>query len=161
METKLPKLTKKREGFVRDFVETGNATEAVLRNFDVQKRTTATVIGSQLLTVPEIATAVELGKQSLREALEEEGVTAKRIAGKINELLDAKIGDEPNYQAIDKGIAHAVKIRGDYTEEPPKTPSANTYNFIFSAEVQQSVKNLDATIKELLIKPHGKSEETT
>lgn len=93
-------------------------------------------------------------RSTLRDALESKGITSEKIAEKVNELLEAKTGDEPNYQAIDKGISHAVKIRGDYSDEPPKSQGGNTYNFIFSAEVQEDVKRIEARIKERLTQQH-------
>lgn len=68
--------------------------------------------------------------KSLNDALEHKGITPDKIADKINTLLDAQKkvrtyikGDltseyeEEDHQAIDKGISHAVKIRGDYAPE--------------------------------------------
>lgn len=148
------KLTPKREGFVEDFVKTGNATEAVVRNFDTKNRDSAKVIGSKLLTNANVIEAVEEKKLTLKEALEKKGVTSEKIAEKVDVLLEAT--DEkgnPDYKAIDKGIAHATRIRGDVNDLPPVAPTHATYNFLFSKEVQADVKEIEARIKARLIAP--------
>ena len=53
------------------------------------------------------------------------------------------VGEAPDFQAIDKGITHAVKIRGDYADEPVKDKSGNTYNFLFSADTQADIKAIE------------------
>ncbi len=155
-KTKKPrKLTKKREGFVKDYVETGNATEAAVRNFDVKDRNSAKSVGSALLTNVDIIEAVEEKKETLKEALERVGVTPEKIAKKVNVLLTAKDPDgNPDFKAIDKGIAHATKIRGDVNDQPPIAPTHATYNFLFSKEVQSEVAQIEARIKQKLIGPH-------
>jgi len=45
-------LTKKQKGFVKDYVETGNATEAVRRNYDKTTDLSARVIASRTLQKP-------------------------------------------------------------------------------------------------------------
>lgn len=67
--------------------------------------------------------------KSLNDALQEKGVTPEKIADRINDLLDAKrstlMGEVPDYQAIDKGITHAIKIRGDYAPDKSISIVAN------------------------------------
>lgn len=52
-------LTPKQEGFVRDYLDTGNATEAVRRNYDITTDGSARAIGSENLTKPNIRKAIE------------------------------------------------------------------------------------------------------
>ncbi len=85
-----PKLTKKREGFVEDYIETGNATEATVRNYDVKDRDVAKAVGSELLTFPNVIEAIENRRKSLKDALIEEGITEKYLAQKVNVLLKYK-----------------------------------------------------------------------
>lgn len=95
-----------------------------------------------------------LAEIGLRQALVDEGINPKKIAEKINVLLEAndKEGNK-DYTAIDKGLKHATAIYG-ITEEPPKNPSGNTYNFIFSKEVQSEVQAIETRIKQMLVKPN-------
>jgi hypothetical protein len=162
---KLPKLTKKREGFVKDFVETGNATEAVVRNYDVKDRNVAKTVGSELLTFPNVIEAVEIIKKSLADAIPDELVTEKHIAllnkkemkrtfnHDTGEWIEVETG-EVDTQAVSKGVEMAYKLKKAFGEnETPKNPSGNTYNFIFSDEVRSKVQAIDEMIKSALTKP--------
>lgn len=98
-----------------------------------------------------------LNDTGLKQALVNQGINPKRIAEKINVLLNAKDRDANNdYTAIDKGLKHATAIYGVIDSDKPKGNSQNTYNFIFSADVQQQVKQMDETIKQMLTKNHAK-----
>lgn len=102
-------------------------------------------------------------RKSLTDALEGRGITSEKIAEKIEVLLDATkqvyakdsegnqeiVAETPDYQAIDKGIAHATRIYG-IVDEPPKTEN-NTYNFIFNPEIQKDIKQLEESIKNKLL----------
>lgn len=162
---KKPRLTKKQKGFADDYALTGNGSFAAKQNYNVSSDLTARSIASENLTKPHIVEAIEIKQQTLKSALEKQGVTPERIAEKINVLLEATkpvfvkdketgesecVDEAPDYQAIDKGIAHATKIYGigDETEKPK---SNTTYNFIFSKEVQDEVKEIEAKIKARLI----------
>jgi hypothetical protein len=101
-----------------------------------------------------------LASTGLRQALEAEGINPKKIAEKINVLLNATNGENDDYTAIDKGLKHATAIYG-ITEEKPTSENKTTYNFIFSSETQEKVKMLDAEIKNLLTKQHVQTSETT
>lgn len=109
-----------------------------------------------------------LADTGLKSALLRQGINPDKIAEKIGVLLHATkpiqkfshetgetelLGETPDYQAIDKGIAHATKIYG-ILDDTPKSQSTTTYNFIFSDEVRERVKVIDAEIKDMLTKPH-------
>jgi hypothetical protein len=86
----------------------------------------------------------------LKEALIKQGINPKKIAEKISVLLEAKDNDEkPDTNAIDKGLKHATAIYGIDSDQP-KNPTGNTYNFIFSPEVQNRIRQTDEEIKKLL-----------
>lgn len=52
------KLSLRQKGFVKDFIETKNATVAAEKNYNVKNRRTAEVIGSENLSKPEIQNAI-------------------------------------------------------------------------------------------------------
>lgn len=159
------KLTKKQKGFVNDFVIDENGTKAALNNYDTDKPVVAANIASENLTKPYIVEAIENKRMSLREALIEQGITEKRIAEKIDVLLNAEkktfrnnvttgeieeIGCETDYAAVDKGLKHATAIYGITPEGPTNTLNV-TYNFLFSADTQNRIKAINEEIKAKLI----------
>ncbi len=158
-EKTLPKLTRKQKGFVEDYVLTGNGTQSVLKNYDTESPRTASVMAVENLAKPSVALAVEIKQNSLKEALINQGVTPEKIAEKISVLLEATVGETqiPDVNAIDKGLKHSKDIYG-VIEDNPKSPTGNTYNFIFSAEVQEKVKAIEGEIKQMLIQPHVKED---
>lgn len=160
MTIKLPqvkkerKLSRKEQGFVNDYVDTDNATQSALKNYDTTDYSTAGNIGSENLNKPRIIEAIDIARISLKEALINKGITPNKIADKVNVLLNAKdIKGQTDFTAIDKGLKHATAIYG--IEDPNnKPPTQNTYNFLFSPEVQADVKELEAKIKARLVKPN-------
>lgn len=151
---KLPKLTKKQRGFVKDYVKDENGTQAALKNYNTTDYKTASVIAAENLDKPSIQVAIEIKRKSLKDALIEEGIDEKYLAQKVNVLLKAV--DEKgqvDYTAVDKGLKHATSIYG--VEDPSDKPKTNnTYNFIFSPEIQSDVKEIEARIKAKLIQKH-------
>jgi len=90
----------------------------------------------------------ELG---LKKALLTQGINPQKIAKKIDVLLEAvDSSGADDYTAIDKGLKHATAIFGIIPDAPP-TQTKNTYNFIFSPDVQQKIKTMEAEIKSFLI----------
>ncbi len=98
-------LTKKRKGFVKDYLETGIGTLAVKKNYNVVKDTTAGVIASQLLDDPDI-------KEAIAEALPDELLAEKHLA-----LLNKMTGDEIDVIAVKYGLDMAYKLKGSYAPE--------------------------------------------
>lgn len=148
------KLTKKQRGFVKDYAETENGTEAALKNYNLKsnnKYQVASVIASENLDKPYLVDAIDIERKSLKQALIDKGITEDCLADKVDILLNAT--DEKgfsDYNAIDKGLKHATNIYG-VTDDNKKPESVNTYNFIFSKEVQSDVKKLEDSIKEKLL----------
>lgn len=173
METTQPKvkkvkLTKKQKGFVKDFAIDENGTKAALNHYDIKgknKEHIAASIASQNLTKLDIVDAIEQEKVNLKQSLLDEGINGKRIAEKINVLLNAEkktfrnnvttgeieeIGCETDYAAVDKGLKHATVIFG-ITPEGPTAQNNITYNFLFSPETQNKIKEINEVIKAKLI----------
>src|SRR5262245_27191341 len=55
-------------------------------------------------------------RESLAQAMEKQGLTTHKIASRIRHLVES---DNPI--AVDKGLAHVLKIRGEYREAEPPT----------------------------------------
>jgi len=94
---------------------------------------------------------IALTETGLLDALKKQGINPAKIARKIDELLENE-----EYQAIDKGLKHATAIYG--IADPKQSETKNTYNFIFSPEVQTKVHQMNEDIKKLLIQSHDKKD---
>lgn len=148
-QKKLPKLTKKQRGFVNDYIDTENGTQAALKNYDTKDYKTASVIAAENLDKPSIQVAIEDKRKSLKEALIQKGITEDYLADKVNVLLtavDEKGNDD--YTAIDKGLKHATSIYGVESLDKPKE---NVYNFFFEPKFQQNIRNYDENLKNLIL----------
>ncbi len=98
-------LTKKRKGFVKDYLETGNGTLAVKENFDVVNENSARVMASQLLDDPKVQKAIQ-------DALPDYLLAEKHLA-----LLNKMTGDEIDVNAVKSGLDMAYKLKGSYAPE--------------------------------------------
>ncbi len=148
VEKKPRKLTKKQRGFVNDYVLTENGTQSALKNYNLNNAKTASVVAVENLGKPSIIEAIEVKRLSLKDALINEGVDEKRIAEKVNVLLNATEETKPDYTAIDKGLKHATAIYGVVQDSDTK-PQTN-YNFFFNADVQGQVRKIEDNIKNIL-----------
>lgn len=109
------KLTKKQRGFVKDYVESGNGTQAALKNYDVKDEHVAAVIASENLIKPEIV-------KSIQEALPNELLAQVHLEGlhATRSVLFADgdgINDVPDYAVRHKYLDSAYKIKGTYAPE--------------------------------------------
>ena len=71
-------LTKKQRGFVKDYLATGNGTQAALKNYNTTDTNTAAVMASDTLRIPKVANAIA-------DALKDDD-----LAKKHKELLEQK-----------------------------------------------------------------------
>ena len=150
-QKKLPKLKPKEKEFVKTLVRKNNENGSltVKEVFGINNDDYARVKAHRLITKANVSQAIEQEKETLKSALEKEGITPVKIAQTINELLDAT-DDKGNkdFTAKDKGLKHALSIHG--VEEPNK-PKENVYNFFFEPKFQQNIKNYDQYLKEQIL----------
>ena len=73
------------------------------------------------------------------------GLTEDLVTTALVEDIKAK--PEKRVQELKLGAEILQMVKHD---EPPKAESKNTYNFIFSPEVQSKVRDINADIKKLL-----------
>lgn len=156
---KLPKLTKKQRGFVKDYVLDENGTKAVMNNYNVKDESVAASIATENLRKPYITEAINVKRQTLKEALIEEGINEKYLAQKVNVLLKA-VDKEGNtdYTAVDKGLKHATNIYG--IEDINDKPKDNVYNFFFEPTFQQNIRNYDENFKNQFLNNNVEEDKT-
>lgn len=164
MKEKIKKLKPKDIEFAKKYVANNeNGTKTVKEVYGTEDDGYARVKATRLITQDNVSQAIEVERESLLSALEKEGVTPKKISKKINVLLEAskevyetnddgereQVGKLPDFTAIDKGLKHATAIYG--ITDPQEKKTSNTYNFLFSSEVQGEVKKINDVIKAKLI----------
>jgi len=125
------RLTKKEKGFVKDFLETGNATQAALKNYDTKDYSTAGVIGHENLNKPKIQLAVS-------EAFPDTELYQLHREG----LYDEDLGIRHKY------LETAYKLKGSYAAE-------KHVNLNVSAEVDDRLDGLIEQIEHGLDNPEG------
>jgi len=148
-QKKLPKLTKQDEDFVEKVVITGKLTKSAQEAYKLDNQRYAGVKAQRMITKDNIINAIEIKRETLKSALEKEGITPTYIAQKVNVLLQA-IDDKgkTDFTAVDKGLKHAKDIYGVEDSDKPKE---NVYNFFFDPKFQQNIKNYDQHLKEQIL----------
>ena len=171
------KRNSKKEQFAKTYVKNGgNAKQAALEVFPDITPDSAKVKGSRLLTDPNVQEVVAREVQSLKDALVEQGITPELIAEKVDVLLSATkkvyrnnmktgkielVGEEPNHDAIDKGLKHAKEIYGVKTGDdiPDNRPNV-VYNFFLNKDLKKKVEVVEGEIKQTLLNNVGKTQES-
>ena len=154
------KLTKKQRIFVAEYAKDENGTQAAIKAYDVKDATVAASVATENLRKPYITEAIEVKRISLKQALINRGIDEDYIAEKVDILLTAQDENgKKDFTAIDKGLKHATTIYGviDPSEKPQQV---NTYNFLFSAETQADVRDLEDKIKMRLLQKHEPTKES-
>ncbi len=108
--TKPRRLSKKQKGFIKDYVATGNGTQAALNHYDVKNENVARSIASENLTKPAIMDAI----LSIAEQIPDELLVKVH-----NEGLEATEGllEQPDYAVRHKYLDSAYKLKGAYAAE--------------------------------------------
>ncbi len=140
-------LTKKQQGFVKDYVETGNGTQAALKNYDTDSPNVANQIALDNLRKPTVIEAIKGIAQHLDEetlaanhkklfeqvrveyfvfpkTMEDEEIVAHVKAAGID-VITIRPSDKgkmafysiPDSNAIKSGLDMAYKIKGTYAAE--------------------------------------------
>lgn len=131
----MDELTKKQKGFVKDYVRTGNGTQAALNNYDIESdrpERVASVISAENLTKPSIQNAIK----SIAERIPEDLLEKVHLEG-----LSATNDGMPDYGIRHKYLDSAYKLKGSYA--PDKSVSLNI-------EAQMDNEELDQIANELI-----------
>jgi len=108
---KRPPRTLKERKFVKEYLATGNATEAAARVYDVSSRESAESIGQQ-----------NLGKLLFTDIMDRHGLTDDKLAAVLNEGLEAArsisaiAGTEANGGTVDFVEVPDFAVRHKYLE---------------------------------------------
>lgn len=94
------KLTKKQEGFARDYLETGNGTQSALKNYDTEDAKTASVIAAENLAKPSIKAYLEDKASKAAEIVFEIAQFGENDSVKLSASKD--ILDRAGYKAVEK-----------------------------------------------------------
>lgn len=148
MENPLDNLTKKEKGFVKDYVETGNGTQSVLKNYDTKDRDVAGVIASQNLGKLRIQNAIK----SIAEQIPDELLLQVHLEGLKASTIVNDI-EKPDYAIRHKYLDTAHKIKGSYAPE-------KSVNLNLTADItnNEDLELLAQQINELAT--HKKDNET-
>ena len=102
-------LTVKQANFTREYLETGNATEAADRAYKPKKRATARVIGSENLTKPNIRAYLDERAKDAASVIYRLSQSAKNESVRLNASRD--ILDRAGY-AVNKAIIAEIEHSG-------------------------------------------------
>lgn len=93
-------LSPKEKGFVNDFIDTGNATEAAARNYNVANRNVAGVIGWENLRKPKIQAMIQDASEQAFSTVLALSQGAENEAVRLNASKD--IMDRAGFKPVDR-----------------------------------------------------------
>lgn len=108
-------LTKKQRGFVKDYLETGNKTQAALNNYDTTSYGTAAVIGHENLKKPNVIAYLESKAERAAERVVELSEQEEQLPVALGASKD--ILDRAGYKPVEKSAHLSINIEVIPTEQ--------------------------------------------
>lgn len=110
----MDKLTKKQQGFVKDYVETGNGTQSALKNYDIE--------GKDPEKIASVIATENLGKPSIINAIMSiaDNIPNDKLHKVLVEGLEAESNEKPDYAIRHKYLDTALKLKGAYETDEQK-----------------------------------------
>jgi hypothetical protein len=109
MASKATKLSKKEKGFLKDYVKTGNGTEAALKNYDTTDENVAASIASENLRKPKIVkTLAEYFPDDFLAQHHLELINQKKVEYFV---FSKKLKDEEIEQLVEESGFKVINIR--------------------------------------------------
>ena len=141
------KLTKQDQAFIKEVIETGNATEAVIKAYNPKPKTrnAAGVKAYDKLRNPKIINAIQSIADSIPEKklveVHLEGLQAGKHIYKNNVTTGEieEVGFEEDYAVRHKYLDSAYKLKGSYSPEKSVNININTQ---FSEEERANLLKL-------------------
>lgn len=171
----MDKLTRKQQGFVKDYIETGNGTQSVMNNYDVKDETVASSISTENLRKPYIAEVIaealsddllltnhkklfdqrQVSYFVFPKSMEDEEIVAHVNANGID-VITVRESDKgkmafysiPDAQAIKAGLDMGYKLKGSYA--PDKAINLNIDTEITNPEARALAKEYEEKLKKSL-----------
>lgn len=152
----MDKLTKKQQGFVKDYIATGNGTQSALNNYDIESdkpEKVASVIATENLAKPSIQNAIK----SIAESIPDELIIEKHLAllNKQEVLIKTIDGEtkviptgEIDVQAVKAGLDMTYKLRGLYA--PDKSINLNVEANITDPKARELAQRYEDELKKTL-----------
>lgn len=139
-------LTRKQNKFVKEFIETGNGTQAALAVYDTEDENTAAVIAHENLRKPKILKAIEeaLPDDILNQVHLEGLYATKPIYSPKGDL----VAEDADFSVRAKYLELAYKRRGLFA--PDRSINVNV-----EVEASPRLKEISKRINEAL-RPHGR-----
>src|SRR3990167_5015195 len=103
------KLTKKQKGFVKDYIDTGNGSLAVKKNYDVSTDLTARTMASENLTKPNIKEALESHAGDAESRIYH--LSQKAKSEMLSYVASKDIMDRAGYKPVEKSQSLNLDIK--------------------------------------------------
>lgn len=152
------KLTKKQSGFVKTYIQTGIATIAAKKNYNVTTENSAAAVGSEVLSNPKVQAAIENYADSLPDTLLREKHLALLNRREVKRTFDHQTGEwididtgQVDSFAVSKGLDMAYKLKGSYAPEKSQSLHVNVDAKLANSEVEQLRLKYEAELKAKLI----------
>ena len=141
-------LTIKEAKFVRDAVETGDLTQAVMNNYNVKGKKSAYSMSKQLRRKPRIRAAVN-------EALEKKGLTPDAIADQLKTAITSGIGQKATNSDALRGIELYAKFTGAFDEQKMDTGKKYTLQKLPQEDLVNELKRRNLMSQTLINAEEG------
>lgn len=101
----MDKLTKKQQGFVKDYIDTGNGTQSALNNYDIE--------GKDPEKIASVIATQNLGKLSIQEVIESHAEKAESMIFHLSQNAEGEavrlnaskdIMDRAGYKPVEKSV---------------------------------------------------------
>jgi hypothetical protein len=116
------RLSRKETGFVKDYIITGNGTEAAMRNCKVKNRNSAAVVASRMLRNVKVSAVIKNFADMIPdELLIQKHLELLNAKKKVRSLRKGEIVievEEMDSTAVAKGLDMAYSLKHYYQENP-------------------------------------------
>ncbi len=133
----MKKLTFKQKNFAKEYVKNnGNATQAVMKSYNIKDRSIAQPVGSENLLKPIV-------KEEIESILNSEGLSNREITKSLRTNIEAGLGQKATASDSLRGIEMALKLQGAF----PATKSAHLNIDISERYKDSSYKDILTELK--------------
>ncbi len=108
-------LTKKQDKFVKEYLDTGNGTQAALKAYDTKNENTASSIAWENLRKPEIQVAIQDSAKTAQAVILQLAQSAENESVRLNASKD--ILDRAGFKPVDKSEVKAEVTDSSLTSE--------------------------------------------